>query len=115
MSVLCNSLLLTWDCRFPSLNCPPAIAFSAEFDDYVDNKHPAVRLNCFPFLSLLLTHPIAQRVLLDHIFVSKSLVGRSTSMVAHDVFQKAMRNGGRQRQDRPSDHRPLIADFRTGE
>jgi mRNA deadenylase 3'-5' endonuclease subunit Ccr4 len=53
--------------------------------------------------------------MLDHVFVSKSLAGRSTSCVAHDVYQKAMRKDGHLRQDRPSDHRPLIADFRTGD
>lgn len=71
---------------------PSDSVFTCEFDDYVDNIPN-------------------KRVLLDHVFVSKSLKGRVRSCIAHDVFQKSLEGGGRDRQSRASDHRPVVSDI----
>ena len=66
--------------------------FSCEFDDYVDRR--------------------LKKVLLDHVFVSKNTKNTViNATIAHDVYQQYLKNGGRDRQDRISDHRPVVVDF----
>jgi endonuclease/exonuclease/phosphatase family metal-dependent hydrolase len=77
---------------YPLLGYPSDTVFTCEFDDYVDN------VRC-------------KRVLLDHVFVSNSLRKKGTAVVAHKEYQDALSNGGRDRQDRASDHRGVIVDF----
>ena len=77
---------------YPLLGYPSDTVFTCEFDDYVDN------VRC-------------KRVLLDHVFVSNSLRNKGTALVAHKEYQDSLAHGGRDRQDRASDHRPVICDF----
>ena len=71
---------------------PSDQVFSCEFYDYVDNIS-------------------SKRVLLDHVFVSDSLQGKCKAVIAHAEFQKTLDHGGRDRQNRASDHRPVVTDF----
>lgn len=73
--------------------------WSCEFDDYVDNIK-------------------SRRVLLDHIFVCLSLFNvTKQAKVAHSLFESSIRPEvrgtpeERMRKNRPSDHRPVFADF----
>lgn len=94
LDALLGSRFYRTETLFPVLDCEDDTIFSCEFDDYVDN------ISC-------------KKSLLDHVFVSRRLRdAKIQATVAHDVFQASMLNGGKTRQDRPSDHRPVVADFK---
>lgn len=81
----------------PTLYASKPENFSCEFDDFIDGAPQ-------------------KRCLVDHVFVSPSLE-RSVinAFVAHAAFQRTVQNGGRKRQERASDHRPVIVDIRIRE
>jgi hypothetical protein len=65
--------------------------WSIEFDDYIDDVP-------------------SKRVMLDHIFVSSAIRCCVTNaFVAHATYEK--HSSGRARNERPSDHRPVVLDF----
>lgn len=60
-----------------------------------------------------------RKVLLDHILVSRGLYGKQglrvvkdSGRVCHAEWQAQIASGGKKRQDRPSDHRPVAVDLR---
>lgn len=60
------------------------------------------------------------KTLLDHILVSTSVkhgpspirVEEESGLIEHEVFERYVKNSGRKRAERPSDHRPVSAFFR---
>lgn len=69
----------------------PNERWTVEFNDFVDDKP-------------------SKRCLLDHIFLSPNLFqATSKAGIAHQLMEQ--NSSGRERQDRPSDHRPVFADM----
>lgn len=82
-----ETLFMTMD------NSDETVAFSAEFYDYVEG----------------IEH---KKTLLDHVFVSRALRAHVVrGQVCHDAYQRALLNDGRRRDERASDHRPVVVDF----
>ena len=70
----------------------PAL-FTARFDDFVDEIDD-------------------RPLLLDHFAVSPALTHWVThAEIAHGVFEAEITGSGTRREDRPSDHRPIVLDL----
>lgn len=60
------------------------------------------------------------KVLLDHIMVSTSIKGRSAPIrlvkgsgrIEHEIYEANVKNSGNKKGERPSDHRPVSAEFK---
>jgi endonuclease/exonuclease/phosphatase family metal-dependent hydrolase len=74
---------------------PAAKRFTAVFDDFVENIK-------------------GKKLLLDHILLSPALKGTTglrkvanSGTIHHTEYEAQIKNGGKKREDRPSDHRPV--------
>jgi endonuclease/exonuclease/phosphatase family metal-dependent hydrolase len=78
---------------------PRAQRFSAQFDDFVENVNK-------------------KKLLLDHILRSPMLTGNTglrkvpnSGTIHHAEYMAQVKNGGKKREDRPSDHRPVSVEL----
>lgn len=88
-AVIGSAFVPEWQLVHTLYDTDPALRYSAVFDDFVTEEQN-------------------RKLLLDHLLISPALQRVPGSGTFHHAeFEAEVVNGGRRRQDRPSDHRPV--------